>query len=262
MNLQPPFRPVPRRGERAFTMVEIAICIAIVGFALVAIIGVLPSGVTVQKQNREDTIINEDGSLWLEAIRGGAVGLDYLTNNVDWIQIKTQSPSYLGTNLFDYKQGYRNGRDIIGLLSLPKYLPDLGSHRDQWLTNTVQAFVHAVSGPAVDKTPHNDFGFFYRMTTELVPFNPAEGIMTNVSGASPVTQVDLFKRAANLGQNLYNLRLTFDWPVYQTKNGPRVGNNRKVFSTLVSGSLTTTSVSYLQGTTLYFLQPSQFVFVQ
>jgi len=55
-------------------MVEIAIALGVVAFALVAIIGVLPTGLTVQKQNREETIINQDGTLWLEAIRGGAIG--------------------------------------------------------------------------------------------------------------------------------------------------------------------------------------------
>src|SRR5688572_11872570 len=44
-----------RRCCLAFTMVEIAICIAVIGFALVAIVGVLPIGMQVQKDNREET---------------------------------------------------------------------------------------------------------------------------------------------------------------------------------------------------------------
>ena len=40
------------RRVAAFTMVEIAICLAIIGFALVAIVGVLPSGMRVQKDNQ------------------------------------------------------------------------------------------------------------------------------------------------------------------------------------------------------------------
>jgi len=70
------------RGERkssavdhtqmAFTMIEIAICLAIVGFALVAIIGVLPFGIQVQADNRQDSIINHDGTYFLDAIRKGA----------------------------------------------------------------------------------------------------------------------------------------------------------------------------------------------
>ncbi len=58
----------------AFTMVEIAISLAIIGIALVAIIGVLPLGMNVQKDNREETIINQDATVLLEAIRSGARG--------------------------------------------------------------------------------------------------------------------------------------------------------------------------------------------
>src|SRR5213078_3899054 len=58
-----------RRADAGFTMVEIALCLAIIAFALVAIIGVLPTGMRVQKENREDTIINQDGMFLVEAIR-------------------------------------------------------------------------------------------------------------------------------------------------------------------------------------------------
>src|SRR6266404_3786480 len=69
----------------AFTMVEIAISLAVIGFALVAIIGILPSGMQVQKENRHETIIVQDESMFMDAIRGGAQGLDDLTNYVDAI---------------------------------------------------------------------------------------------------------------------------------------------------------------------------------
>src|SRR2546426_366578 len=70
------------RDEAAFTMVEIAISLAVIGFALVAIIGVLPTGMTVQRENREETIINQDATYFAEALRNGAHGLDDLTNFV------------------------------------------------------------------------------------------------------------------------------------------------------------------------------------
>ena len=41
----------------AFTMMEIAISLAVIGIALVAIIGVLPIGMNVQQTNREETIV-------------------------------------------------------------------------------------------------------------------------------------------------------------------------------------------------------------
>ena len=43
-----------RNAVGAFTMIEIAICLAIIGIALVAIIGVLPLGMNVQRDNREE----------------------------------------------------------------------------------------------------------------------------------------------------------------------------------------------------------------
>ena len=62
------------RPQSAFTMVEIAICLAIIGIALVAIIGVLPIGINVQKDNREETLIDQDAAVFMENIRNGARG--------------------------------------------------------------------------------------------------------------------------------------------------------------------------------------------
>lgn len=74
----------PPRASRmaAFTMMEIAICLAIIGIALVAIIGVLPIGMNVQQDNRQQTIIAQDASVLTDAIRNGQLGLDDLTNYV------------------------------------------------------------------------------------------------------------------------------------------------------------------------------------
>ena len=55
----------------AFTMVEIAISLGVIAFALVAIIGVLPRGMNVQRDNREETIINQEAAVVAEAIRSG-----------------------------------------------------------------------------------------------------------------------------------------------------------------------------------------------
>src|SRR5439155_14470507 len=68
------------RSTTAFTMIEIAICLAVIGFALTAIIGVLPLGMNVQRENREETVVNQDASVFLNAIRNGELGLDDLTN--------------------------------------------------------------------------------------------------------------------------------------------------------------------------------------
>ena len=62
-------------------MIEIAISLAVIGFALVAIIGILPIGMNVQKENRHETIINQDATIFMEAMRNGDQGADDLTNH-------------------------------------------------------------------------------------------------------------------------------------------------------------------------------------
>ncbi|HXI52742.1 MAG TPA: hypothetical protein VNH84_14605, partial [Candidatus Saccharimonadales bacterium] len=65
-------KTLPAKPHAAFTLIEIAIAIGVIGFALVAIIGILPTGLEVQRDNRTETILNQDGTFWLEAIRNGA----------------------------------------------------------------------------------------------------------------------------------------------------------------------------------------------
>src|SRR5258708_308441 len=83
------FLKLASRG--GFTMVEIAISLAVIGFALVAIIGILPTGMQVQRENREETVIAQDAMVLMDAIRNGAQGMDDLTNYVQSIAV-TVSP--------------------------------------------------------------------------------------------------------------------------------------------------------------------------
>ncbi len=70
------------RPAAAFTMVEIAICLAIIGIALVGIIGVLPIGMNTQRDNREETLINQDVATLIPIISRGLRGDDDLTNYI------------------------------------------------------------------------------------------------------------------------------------------------------------------------------------
>src|ERR1700742_2680906 len=91
-------------AARAFTIIEIALCLGIIGFALVAIIAVLPRGLDVQKRNREETIIGQDAEVWMNAIRNGARGYDDLTNYVLCITNfwTTYDANYKATSGTDY----------------------------------------------------------------------------------------------------------------------------------------------------------------
>ncbi len=158
-------------------MVEIAISLAIIGIALVSIIGVLPIGLHTQRDNREETLINQDATVFLEAIRGGARGMDDLTNYVfaitnNWGQYNS-SGVLVGTNVSGYNYTHSalngapmtpeipitNGFRIVGLLSTPEYTDTNGLPLPNLLnggySNHVVAYVRSLSGPAVEKPPQD-----------------------------------------------------------------------------------------------------------
>jgi type II secretory pathway pseudopilin PulG len=252
-----------RRG--GFTMVEIAIALAVIGFALVAIIGVLPSGLEVQKDNREETIINQDAVYFMDAIRSGARGADDLTNYVyeirRFVQDYNASTNPVGgTVTYVYNQStstrdgvtmspefpLTNGFRIIGLLATPKYIPQTGGFQ----SNHLVAYVRALSGPASEKFPQRDtnvqgLAFSYRFTSEVVSVP-----LPTPDLASPFTNTPY---ARHLRANLNEVRLLFRWPMFA--NG-QTGNGRQVFRSQVSGRLTTITNDI---ETLYFFEPTTFV---
>ena len=268
--LSPP-SSVLRPSLRGFTMVEIAISLAVIGFALVAIVGILPIGMGVQKENRQETIINQDATVFLDAIRNGAMGLDDLTNYVMAItnyvteyDQKTMKPisalryGYTPTSSSTSPQfPLVNGARIVGLLSTPKYVPLPGGIRgggSTFYSNHVVAYVRSMSGPASEKYPQSslsiqDLAFSYRLVPEVVPnqylYNPDQ------------QAVNL---QTNLQNNLHELRLTFRWPLL---NQGAAGPDHQVFRTIAGGFLSQTNelvpASAHPESTLYFFQPRNYV---
>jgi type II secretory pathway pseudopilin PulG len=254
--------PAPRitpRSSSAFTMIEIAISLAVIGFALVAIIGVLPFGMDVQRQNREDTIINRDASVFMNAIRNGARGLDELTNYVmaitnNYTQYRNWAPVNAGYRWYTYTNSSEgplfrltSGSNIVGLLSTPKYMNILGP--GEYLSNNVVAAVRAISGPASEKYPQDnptmqDLAFSYRMISEVYDFGTSS-VNSNLFNPMPVV----------LQSNLHQVRLLFRWPLAKGTNAL----GRQSFQTLVGGRLTNEPAPYEQ---LYFLQPQTYVQVR
>ena len=249
-------------------MVEIAISLAIIAFALVAIIGVLPLGLDVQKENRQETIINQDAGYFMDAIRNGARGLDDLTNYVIaitnyWTLYYTNVPpgtpwQLAGVNYDGYDRlGSRvtsetvlpsfalsSGSNIVGLLSTPRYVPTAVNGPPAIRSNYIVAFVRALSGSATEKFPQSDknvqsLAFSYRMIPEIVSL-PAYD--TN----SPYGK--------NLQANLTELRLLFRWPLLPNWSA---GNGRQSYRSLVGGQLMKTND--VNGQTLHFFEPTTFV---
>lgn len=247
---------------RAFTMIEIAFCLAIIGIALVAIIGVLPIGMSTQRDNREQTIINQDATVFIEAIRNGSRGLDDLTNYVYAITnyqvrfplgstpvVVTPAPGW------DNSSFLTNGFNIVGLLSVPEFVNAVtgatvtNAFAEDYYSNHIVAYVHSMSGPATEKPPQqNDIlrgnSFGYRVLT----VNAAVAADTNNLFAPAAQQ--LYNRQAAAG--LHDLRLTFLFP--QRPNGG-LGRGRITYRTLVAGRVIT---NYNTGTWLYFYQSQTF----
>jgi type II secretory pathway pseudopilin PulG len=211
---------VPRLSS-AFTLVEIAISLAVIGIALVAIIGVLPLGMDVQRQNREATIVNQDATIFMEAIRNGARGADDLTNYVYAIQVDNGN----------FMSNFTSGAEIIGLLDTPGYF-------------TNHAYVRSISGPAVEKPPQDNStiqqdSFSYRILCENIP----------------VPATDYSYTGRQLTNNLHELRLTFLWPELPGYLLP-ARPSRQTFRALVAGQIVSSNDA--SGQTLCFFQSQSF----
>jgi hypothetical protein len=218
-------------GRGAFTMIEIAIALGVIGFALMAIIGILPVGLNVQRDTHEDLVIGQDGPFFLEAIRNGgpalgpgtSTSMDFLTNYVDLITV--------GTTTYTNPS---SGQMILGLLSTPANM--CGSN--------VTARIRGLTGAATEQSGSNVLtAFRYKMDVEIEPFGTP----------SPVSLDNNYPNEGDrLIHNLYEVRLKFSWPV--RPNGA-VGPGRQSFRSLVSGYM----LSYTNsGPPLWFFQPNYY----
>ena len=275
-------------ARRGFTIIEIAICLGIIGFALVAIIAALPRGLDVQKRNREETIIGHDEDIWMSSLRSGARGYDELTNyvlcitnfwttynpnltvvnsGVDYYTPTTSSRTSINPATGDFP--LTNGAHIIGLLSTPKFTPAfLPPATEQFQSNYVVAYVRAISGSAADKSPETNTvilgdAFIYRMIVENFP-TPVDTngicmdcVYTNgLSKDQMAARADNLKTQAILLANTHDLRLKFRWPVLP---GGRVLDFNATFRTMADGVLTNIPDPAVSAQPLYFIQASTFV---
>lgn len=263
-------------------MMEIAISLAVVGIALVAIIGVLPLGMNVQQDNRQETTIDQDASVFMEAIRNGTLGLDDLTNYVYaitnyWAEFESASQggtvTATGVNGYTYSSwsivanpansyfteyggALTNGANIIGLMSTPEFANGSGipiaTIINGGYSNHVVAYCYSVSGPAIQKPPQDNslvrqdsFGYRIFCVNAPVPVNTNE-ILSPAGAITPYEQ--------EIAGSLHELRLTFEWP--EQPNGA-LGPGRQTFRTLVAGQLLnqppyTPPTAFTPGSTIYY----------
>jgi prepilin-type N-terminal cleavage/methylation domain-containing protein len=270
---QRPWRSCSPAAQSGFTMIEIAISLAIIGIALVAIIGVLPLGMNVQRANREITVINQDANVFLQAIAGGVHGLDDLTNYVYAIVNTGSNPSgYINPTLAGQVnfskanfpsvpagQWYSiltNGANIVGLMSTPEYVDSVSANlatnlfTQNYNSNHVVACVRSLSGSAAEKPPQDNSiligdSLGYRILCVNAP------VMVDTNLYNPVLYPNgppayIRQQAANL----HELRLTFLWP---TRPNGSVGNGRQTFRIMVPGQ-----ILHNYGSAFYFYQSQSF----
>lgn len=190
---------------------EIAISLAIIGIALVAIIGILPIGMRNQRENRELTLINQDSTVFIEHIRNGT----HTTNEMDlanYVFAITNYQTYFPpppgtpgtTKAIGYDNAYlKDDARIVGLLSTPQFttngmpLPNLAFGG---FSNHVIAYVRSMNGMAIEKPPQGnstlrESSFSYRILCENVPvpselplpwegnlYNAGDRVVTNING--------------------------------------------------------------------------------
>jgi type II secretory pathway pseudopilin PulG len=207
-----------RKPESAgFTMVEIAIALGVIAFALIAIIGVLPSGLQVGRDNREETIINQDARLLLEAVRNGSRGRGLavpgdIASFVEWTnRAGLPLQSAIGGNL----------SNLVQFLTQP---------------GTNVAVMRAISGPVATRTTGsaNDVpGFRYEVRSQVYPAFEIDNIDTN----------HLF--LLELTNRTFEVRLLFRWPLRpdpKDPSGPPLvaeAVNRQVLRTILTGAIDT-----------------------
>ena len=200
----------------AFTLIEVALSVAIVAFALVAIIGVMPAGLNVQRENREETIINNDARFLIDAIKSGSISPALLGSRVDWVVVTVNGVATT-TNYPPFAGG---PNDVISLLSTP------GSN----VLNVAR--VRGLSGSLGDTAgTAPDLMFSYLVTTQVQPYNPNTTLIAQYQTT-----------------NLYDLRIAFQWPIYA--NGT-IGNGRQSYRTMIGGQLVSNGIGYTFNPTYY-----------
>jgi type II secretory pathway pseudopilin PulG len=264
-----------RQGELGFTMVEIAIAIGVIGFALVAIIGILPSGMNVQRDSREDNVVSQDAAYFIDAIRSGIYatngndlanlghGLDFLTNSIVAI-VGYQSSNGITSQQWPeaiVNDGTISGAQNLGLLATPQALND-GTN---FFTFT-RVIVRALSSPAsAQGTNSSVTAFMYQMDVEITPFNNFAVDATNFDAYSALDDPNDYNLRSNrwmetfrapspsflngipgrgaLTYSLFDVRLHFSWPVIN--NGTKdnvigyvvVGQGRQTYRTVIASQM-------------------------
>ncbi len=244
------------RAHGGFSIAEVMLAIGVVAFGLVAVLGVLPIGLTVQKDNREETIIRYDAQYWMTAIRAGMQPTDAL-HQVEWVELQVDDGSGpvvyrahrprlggdgSGPEWRDLQPLFRGHlkqtswpTDVIGWMSIPDDGTQFGSIKKT-------ARVRAMNGQLFDRI----YGRKVLVATKREFISEGETAFHPLPGGefafSYLLETHIAPDPANA--NLWRITLTFKWPVLDdptlkdsTKNADDVKTvSTKSFTTLVGSA--------------------------
>ena len=271
------------RASRGFTLLEIAVCLGVIGFAIVAVLGVLPTGLNVQRDTRERTVVLQDARYFMETLRRGATGTNDLAQYVAYVWgVSANGGSFqVESNYFG------NDADVVRLMSRPKVSLDALAMERYWgnsprlaLGSTDRNFLHTVAlvrslaGPASEKGPNADpdrLAFYYLLKVEVAQVTsiaPNSIITENTRQQGQSYTIDQRETKEtgqtlyHLEQDLYEVRVTAMWPAvpgdytpaYKPTAAPR---NQVAIRTFVSGQLNI--ATNLAGAREFVFKPQRFL---
>lgn len=245
--------------ESAFTLTELALCIAVIAIALTAIIGVLPSGLNVQKQNREETLVAQDAQFLIETIRNGSMAIPDLLQHVDFIHwrrrgAESQDIYFRGPNFTEALPGtvinLTDPWQVTALLSSPRF----EVVRRGIVTNDITGQFRAFSSPFSEKAYRDDAvqpsaGRFQTALRYLVSSEsqgtPTRAPVVLTQFTNQVVSNIVANQTFRVDQSLSDLRLTFQWPVFRVGADFQTGNGRRTFRTLIQGGRDLLTTNFL-----------------
>lgn len=258
----------------AFTLLEIAVSLAVIGFAIVAVLGVLPTGLNIQRDTRERTVVLQDASYFIEAIRHGASDVtdpNFQTQLANSIQrmwrVYVEGTTLQTVELTDRVNDFPTDADVVRLLSEPSH--NISAARRYLYT---VALVRSLSGAASEKggrSPDTRLSFSYLLKSELLPINgtiPFETLTRSVTTKVDIDQDHAFETVnlnefnqrhagwLSLSTNLSEMRFTIFWPPIPDNFTPETRYKNKIdIRTFTSGAVGTNSLS------VYTIQPGRFL---
>ena len=208
--------------QAGFTMVEIALCLGIIAFALVAILGIMPTGARVQRDNREESIIEQDARYIMEAIRGGSEFLPTSDrrSGMPYLLERTNNPANINDMwTANIPPNPVTASEFITFLTNPNATPANPGFK--------RAHIRSLSGSMATKSSNtnaHDLAFSYQLDANVVPFWQ--------TGWRNVDTTNGF-----FCSNLYLVRLEFRWPLRPDGTvAAQPGNaSPKTYNLLVSG---------------------------